>query len=76
MDKGELENEIFRSLHGMSPLDLERVLEFARSVKSTPFKGSSGKDMLELVGLIPPEDLKEMTDAIEEGCERVDTNGW
>ncbi|MBK8268638.1 MAG: hypothetical protein IPK83_10200 [Planctomycetes bacterium] len=57
-------------------MDLKRVLEFVQSVKSKPFKGTSGEDMLALVGLIPPEDLKEMTDAIEEGCERVDANGW
>ena len=35
-----------------------------------------GKDLLRFVGSIPADDLKRMSDAIEEGCETVDLNEW
>lgn len=35
-----------------------------------------GRDLLKFVGSIPADDLKRMSEAIEEGCERVDLNEW
>ncbi len=35
-----------------------------------------GKDLLRFVGSIPADDLKRMSDAIEEGCEKIDLNEW
>jgi hypothetical protein len=32
--------------------------------------------LLEYAGVIPKEDLDRMSEAIEEGCERVDEEGW
>jgi hypothetical protein len=38
-------------------------------------KGTSGATFLQLGGTIDADDLKLMSEAIEEGCERID-DGW
>lgn len=42
------------------------VLQFAESLARSAVRGEPGKDLLKLVGCIPPEDLKEIMEAIEE----------
>ncbi len=56
------------------PRDLQlRVLDF---VKALSPKGIGGKGLLRFEGTISNEDLRLMTKAIEEGCEKVDINEW
>ena len=56
------------------PPDLQlRVLDFVSALVP---KGISGKSLLKFEGAIPVEDLKLMSAAIEEGCEKVDINEW
>ena len=38
--------------------------------------GLRSSDLLRFVGLIPPDDLKRMSEVIEDECERVDLNEW
>lgn len=53
-----------------------RVLEFARALaRSTP-RGVPGRQLLRFAGTISPEDAELMREAIERGCEQVDTNKW
>ena len=35
----------------------------------------AGKDLLDLVGLFPPEDMKEIEEAVQD-CRQVDADGW
>jgi hypothetical protein len=56
------------------PLDLranQRVL-----VSLEPFSGIPGSELLSFAGTISPADLAAMSQAIEEGCERVDPHDW
>jgi hypothetical protein len=39
-------------------------------------RGVPGPQLLRFAGAISPDDLQLMRQAIEEGCERVDTNEW
>lgn len=39
-------------------------------------RSSTGRGILAHAGTIPPEDLRQMEQAIEEGCEQVDESGW
>ena len=56
------------------PYDLQlRVLDYAKSLMP---KGVEGKGLLRFEGAIPGDDLKRISDAIEEGCERVDISEW
>lgn len=71
-----LEREILNELNRLDEPELRRVLEFVRSLPAETVKGESGDSILRIVGTIPPEDLKEMRDAIEADCERIDSDGW
>jgi len=59
------------------PQDLQwRVLELARALASSRIKGVSGRQLLRFAGSIPPDDVKLMRQAIEQGCEQVELNEW
>ncbi len=56
-----------------------RVLDFARKVKTETLpEGTPGEVLWELARSInfDPEDLKEIAEAIETECERIDWDGW
>ncbi len=56
------------------PYDLQLyVLDFAKAL--TP-KGVEGKNLLRFSGIINPDDLCLMSDAIENNCEKVNINEW
>ncbi len=56
------------------PHDLQlRVLDFAKTLAP---KGVEGKSLLRFEGAIPGDDLQLMSQAIEEGCEKVDISEW
>jgi len=56
------------------PYELQlRVLDF---VKSLIPKGVEGKSLLRFEGTIPSDDLNLMSQAIENGCEKVDISEW
>ncbi|MBD2166336.1 hypothetical protein H6G04_18230 [Calothrix membranacea FACHB-236] len=59
------------------PQDLQsQVLEFARSLASSKIQGVPGWQLLRFAGAIPTEDLQLISEAIEQGCEQVDTDEW
>lgn len=39
-------------------------------------KGVPGTTLLHFAGMIPPDELSAMTQAIEQGCEQADPNEW
>ena len=56
------------------PEDLQqRVWDFVETLSESTRRGVSGKRLLRFAGLITPDDLKLMRQAIEAGCEQVDT---
>lgn len=59
------------------PHDLQlRVLEFTRALTLSTPRGVPGEQLLHFAGTIPPDDVQRMREAIEQGCEQVDTNEW
>lgn len=68
-----LKNNLIAQLDKL-PHDLQLcVLDF---VKGLLPKGVEGKSLLRFEGNISIDDLKLMSKAIEENCERVDINEW
>ncbi len=66
-------------INQMGHLDYEhqkRVLDFARTLALTGHKGVPGKLLLSFGGIYSADDLREMTEAIEDHCEKVDQNEW
>jgi len=58
------------------PQELQwRVLEFTRALAVSTPHGIPGRQLLRFAGAIPLDDVKLMREAIEQGCEQVDTLG-
>jgi hypothetical protein len=54
------------------PQELQaRVLEFAKALAQSTPRGIPGGHLLRFAGTIAPNDVKQMSEAIEQGCERV-----
>jgi hypothetical protein len=54
----------------------KQVLEFVQTLEASVPRGVAGQELLRFAGLISPEDLQLMQQAIEDGCEQVDVNEW
>ena len=54
----------------------EEVLAFIETLRTQRKGGVGGRQILQFAGSIPLDDLREMEDAIEAGCERVDLGEW
>ena len=69
-------NEIVKKL-GKLPNNLQRqVLTYVEALQIPATRVVSGQQLLQFAGTIPKEDLTIMQEAIEKGCEHVDTNEW
>ena len=70
-------DEVFERLKVMPQSLQQQVLEFTRTLTdSTNVKGVSGSQLLRFAGTIPLDDLNLMSEAINSGCEQVDSNEW
>jgi hypothetical protein len=59
------------------PDNLQRqVLIFVDALQVSSTRGTPGKSLLKFAGKIPLDELKAMSEAIESGCEQVDSNEW
>ncbi|MFB2880474.1 hypothetical protein [Floridanema aerugineum] len=71
-----IEKEIHVQLEKLTLQQQIQVLNFAKSLAGTMPVGVPGKDLLQFAGTLSPEEAKEMLEAIEEGCGKVDLNEW
>ncbi|MBC8496703.1 MAG: hypothetical protein ISS57_15925 [Anaerolineales bacterium] len=53
-----------------------QVLSFVRTLRTLTQNGTPGIELLQFAGSIPAQDVKEIRQAIETGCEQVDWNEW
>jgi hypothetical protein len=53
-----------------------RVFEFTRALALSTPRGVPGQQLLHFAGTIPLDDVQLMREAIEQGCEQVDTDEW
>jgi hypothetical protein len=68
--------EVIEQLKAL-PQELQRqVLEFTRTLAQSKSRGIPGRQLVRFAGVIPPDDVRLMSEAIEQGCERVDQNEW
>ena len=59
------------------PDDVQRqVLNYLQDLRATLHRGIPGKQLVQFAGLITPEDLDQMQQAIERDCEQVDDDEW
>lgn len=76
MISAAIEKELHEQLEHLLTEQQRQVLEFARALAKTRPRGVPGKDLLKFAGSIGQDDLKTMSRAIEEGCNKVDTDAW
>jgi hypothetical protein len=69
-----VKDEILEEVARMDAPRQQKVLDFARRL--TVSAGTPGRDLVRFVGSIDPADLDAMAHAIQEGCEKIEPNGW
>lgn len=62
MLKDELREQLEREVETLSPVQLQKLLNFARQVKESP-RGTPGHTLSHLAGTLPNEDAREMMEA-------------
>jgi acetolactate synthase small subunit len=68
--------EIAERVAKLSPQLQEQVLVFVSSLEASALKGESGAALARFAGSLDDVSAHEMTQAIEEECERVDARQW
>jgi hypothetical protein len=79
MDSATIRDEILRELDRLSPEQQKRLLDMAKQLNDALRPpGTSGSVLLSHMDdfSFAPGDLDDMMRVIEEGCERIDWNGW
>jgi len=69
-----MQKEILDQLDKLHIEQQRQVLDFARTLAGPV--GKHGKELLHFAGDINLEDLKLMSQAIEQDCEQVNVNEW
>lgn len=72
----DVKDRIMRDLDRLSPERQKHAAELVGGLVCSLPQGASVEDLLEVVGILDEESAREMTQAIEEGCERVDPGEW
>jgi hypothetical protein len=54
----------------------EKALKFIKGLTLSEQSGVSGKKLLKYAGFIPPDDLRTISEVIENDCRRIDANEW
>ena len=68
--------QILDDLDQLSPELQKRAAEAVHRLASSLPPGASGRDLLRFAGTLDDESAREMREAIEQGCERVDLDAW
>ena len=71
-----VKEQILSDLDQLSPDLQRRAADFVHSLVSPGLKGTPGRDLLRFVGTLDDESARQMMEAIEEECERVDLDEW
>ncbi|MEW6351853.1 MAG: hypothetical protein AB1646_22620 [Thermodesulfobacteriota bacterium] len=71
-----IKSQVLQEMESLPESLQRRVLEYVQALQKAERRGVPGKDLLQFVRAIPPDDLALMSRAIEEECERVDVNEW
>lgn len=76
MAEPAIKKQILNDLERLSPEQQKRAAELVHGLVSPLPKGTPGRDLVRFAGILDDESAREMMEAIEEGCERVDLDEW
>lgn len=75
----EIKRRVIERLDDLNVEDKRKVLDFSESLSSRGdplVQRDTRAALLRYAGTIPKEDLDRISEAIEEGCEKVDEEEW
>ena len=72
----DIRKELLVALDNLPEEAQRRVAEFARTLTARRSSDLAASALLRLGGCINASDLQKMDEAIQEGCEKVDVDGW
>ena len=76
MSNATLKKELDIQWENLPSVQQRQVVEFARALNQSRPRGIPGKDLLRFAGTLSDQEAKEMMEAIEEGCGKIDYEGW
>lgn len=76
MPASTVREKLLNQMDALSVDEQRQVLRFARALVEAHPTGTPGDRLLRFAGTISPGDLSTMSKAVEEGCGRVDPDGW
>lgn len=71
-----IRKQILSDLDRLSPKQQHQAAEFVRGLATQTSPGVAGRDLLRFGGTLDNESARQMLEAIDEGCERVDAADW
>jgi hypothetical protein len=71
-----VKEQILKDLDRLSPELQQRALRLVHNLADPLPKGASIEDLMSVAGILDDESAREMIEAIEEGCERIDPEDW
>ena len=71
-----LRQEIAKQVDKLPEHLQEQVLRYVASLSAPALRGEAGSHLLAFANTLDPASAREMREAIEEGCERVDAAEW
>jgi hypothetical protein len=71
----DIPSQIQIELEGLDAAKQRQVLEYVRGLKQLA-RGMSGATLKRMAGTLSVSDAKSMVEAIDAGCEQVDSHGW
>jgi hypothetical protein len=71
-----VKEQILKDLDRLSPELQRRALTLVHGLVDPFPKGASVEDLMSVAGILDDESAREMMEAIEEGCERIDPEDW
>jgi hypothetical protein len=71
-----LEQELHEHLRRLPVEQQRQVVDFARALSVARVRGVPGQALLQFAGAISADDVTTMAQAIEDGCEQVNSHEW
>jgi hypothetical protein len=71
-----IKERILNDLERLTPEQQKHAAELVHGLVFPLPSGTPGSDLLRFAGTLNDEATRQMTKAIEEGCERVDLDEW
>jgi len=78
-DDEEIKRRVIERLDALDVEDKRKVLDLSERLSAragSPAERDTRAALLKYAGTIPRDDLDRISEAIEEGCEEVDEEGW